>query len=163
MAKPLSAGELRALYEELAPAVHRRARALLGDESEAWDVVQDVFGKLVESPAAFRREAQPMTWLYRATTNRCLNLLRARKVRTPQAEPGEPAYEPAAPDARNLLFALLHRLSPRAMQIATLHFFDGLTQDEIAPVVGLSRKTVGKELQKVRSLADALANAGGES
>jgi len=163
MAKPFDAGELRALYVELAPAVHRRARALLGNETEAWDVVQDVFGKLVESPAAFRREAQPMTFLYRAATNHCLNLLRARRVRALAQLPADPAYEPAQPDARELLGALVQRLEPRALRIATLHFFDGLTQDEIGPVVGLSRKTIGRELQKIRALAERLADPGGKA
>ncbi len=157
MARALDAEELRALYVELAPAVHRRALALLADESEAWDVVQEVFSKLVESPAAFRREARPMTFVYRITTNLCLNLLRARRVRARPEAPGEVALQPAQAEARELLLHLLDRLDERALQIATLHFFDGLTQEEIAEVVGLSRKTVGLELQKIRALATSLA------
>lgn len=162
MRRGVEGDELRALFAQHAPSVHRRARALLRDESEAWDVVQEVFKKLAESPAAFRREAQPMTFLYRVTTNLCLNLLRARRVRQSELPAGEPAYEPARSDARNLLEALLHRLDERALQIATLHFFDGLTQEEIVPIVGLSRKTVGLELQKIRALAAELAGPNAE-
>jgi RNA polymerase sigma-70 factor (ECF subfamily) len=161
MARALDAGELHALYVELAPAAHRRARALLGDESEAWDVVQEVFRKLVEDPAVFRREAEPLTFVYRVTTNLCLNLLRSRKVRRAPPPDDPPALQPAQADARDLLHALLDRLDARALQIATLHFFDGLTQEEIAEVVQLSRKTVGLELQKIRALAAALAEPGG--
>lgn len=157
MRRGVEGEELRALFARYAPAVHRRARALLRDESEAWDVVQEVFKKLAESPRAFRREAQPMTFLYRATTNHCLNLLRAQRVRQRTLPADDAAYEPARADARDLLEALLARLDDRALEIATLHFFDGLTQEEIVPVVGLSRKTVGRELQKIRALAAELA------
>ena len=156
MARALDEEELRALYVELAPAVHRRALALLGDESEAWDVVQEVFRKLVESPAAFRREARPMTFAYRVATNLCLNLLRSQRVRARADTPPEPALQPAQADARELLMHLLDRLDERALQIATLHFFDGLTQEEISEAIGLSRKTIGLELQKIRALAAAL-------
>lgn len=161
MRRGVEGEELRALFARHAPAVHRRATALLRDESEAWDVVQEVFKKLAESPSAFRREAQPMTWLYRVTTNLCLNALRSRRVRAAPPPPPEQGYEPASADARDLLVALMERLEDRALQIATLHFFDGLTQEEIVPIVGLSRKTVGLELQKVRALAAALASPGG--
>src|SRR6185437_11222558 len=100
--------------------------------------------------------ARPMTFVYRVATNLCLNHLRAQRVRTRADAPPEPALEPAQADARELLVHLLDRLDERALQIATLHFFDGLTQEEIAEVVGLSRKTIGLELQKIRALAVAL-------
>jgi RNA polymerase sigma-70 factor (ECF subfamily) len=157
MGEHLEPDELRALYVELAPAVHRRALGLLHDESEAWDVVQELFRKLVEEPAAFRREARPFTFAYRVTTNICLNILRARQVRASPPVDIEPAAQPVRADARELILKLLERLDTRELQIATLHFFDGLTQDEIGEVVGLSRKTVGLELQKIRALAESLA------
>ena len=154
MATRLGPTELASLYDLYAPAVQRRARALLRDEHEAWDVVHEVFRMLAEAPDAFRREAHPMTFIYRAATNSCLNLLRARGVRARQEVPNqEMAPGQLAADARDLILKLLHRLDARALQIATLHFFDGMTQEEICAVVGLSRKTVGLELQRVRALA----------
>ncbi|MGC4118022.1 MAG: sigma-70 family RNA polymerase sigma factor [Myxococcales bacterium] len=153
------------LYERFAPVVFRRAVSILGHEADAWDVTQDVFRKLLESPQAFRGEARPMTYVYRITTNLALNALRAKKVREPGgAVPDalEPADSGVAPsDARNLLHRLANELDGRALQIAALHFLDGLTQEEISEVVGLSRKTIGKELTAVRERAQALA--GGQS
>lgn len=103
-----------------------------------------------------------MTYIYRVTTNVCLNLLRSRGLRdvatsepSPQREPGE---EPGDVEARNLLRALSRVLDERALQIATLHFMDSLTQEEIVEVVGLSRKTVGKVLEQVRTQARELAH-----
>jgi RNA polymerase sigma-70 factor (ECF subfamily) len=159
MSEPWTGSELRSLYEAYAPIIHRRASGLLRDETEAWDVVHEVFQKLLESESAFRREARPMTYVYRVTTNLCLNRLRAQRVRVhAPADPEPEAAHLGSSDARDLLRALLDQLDERALQIATLHFFDGLTQEEIGDVVGLSRKTVGKELEAVRQLASQLAS-----
>ncbi|MCP3137460.1 RNA polymerase sigma factor [Pyxidicoccus xibeiensis] len=160
MARGLSASELTDIYEFYAPTVYRRARALLGRDSDAWDAVQEVFCRLLESGGAFRAEARPMTYIYRVTTNVSLNLLRSRALRDVAAEesPPEDAREmPEEVEARNLLRALSRELDERALQIATLHFMDSLTQEEIVEVVGLSRKTVGRELEKVRARARELA------
>ncbi len=160
MARGLSASELTAIYELYAPTVHRRARALLGRDSDAWDAVQEVFCRLLASGAAFRAEARPMTYIYRVTTNVSLNLLRSRALRDVATEalpPEEAGAEPEEVEARNLLRVLARELDERALQIATLHFMDSLTQEEIVEVVGLSRKTVGKVLEQVRTRARELA------
>ncbi|MBZ4423019.1 RNA polymerase sigma factor [Myxococcus sp. RHSTA-1-4] len=161
MARGLSASELAEIYELYAPTVFGRARTLLGRDSDAWDAVQEVFCRLLESAGAFRAEARPMTYIYRVTTHVSLNLLRSRALRDVTTREPEPSEEqegasPGEVEARNLLRALARDLDERALQIATLHFMDGLTQEEIVEVVGLSRKTVGKELEKVRVRARQL-------
>src|SRR5205807_662621 len=79
----LSRQELETLYRQYAPVLFRRARRLVGRDAEAWDVVQQVFERLMTSSEAFRREASPMTWLWRITTNVALNHLRSRSLREP--------------------------------------------------------------------------------
>ena len=78
------------LYERYGAVVYRRARRLLGDEHAAWDAVQEVFVRVLKHARRFRREASPTTWLYRITTNYCLNVLRdsARHSRKLQVEAG---------------------------------------------------------------------------
>ena len=92
----LEEGGWRDVYARCAPALYRLALRMLGREAEAWDAVQEVFRRVLERPGAFRREAQPMTYLYRAMTNHCLNVQRAERRRR-LAEPG--ATEDAAPEA----------------------------------------------------------------
>lgn len=110
MARGLSASELEEIYELYAPTVHRRARAVLGRDSDAWDAVQEVFCRLLASGGAFRAEARPMTYIYRVTTHVSLNLLRSRALRDVAAwELAPDEEEGAAPgevEARNLLRAL---------------------------------------------------------
>ena len=66
-------------------------------------------------------------------------------------------------EAGELIRVLVRSLDERALQIAALHFLDELTQEEISQVVGLSRKTVGRELEAIRQQAAILASErGGE-
>jgi RNA polymerase sigma factor (sigma-70 family) len=73
---------VEALYRAYGSAVERRARALLGNDAEASDAVQDVFIRVLQCYCEFRGESSPMTWLYRITTNLCLNRLRDRRRRS---------------------------------------------------------------------------------
>ena len=164
MAKGLGRDELQRLYTQLAPAVHRRARLLLGRDADAWDVVQEVFEKMLSMGDSFRGEAQPMTWAWRITTNLCLNQLRARKLREPKLRlvTDEPVTNQQATEVRQLLQVWLTHLDEREQQIATLLFIDELTQEEVAEVLGLSRKTIGREVEQLREKAAALGATRGE-
>lgn len=160
MSPSLCPAELTELYERYAPIVFRRAVSILGHEADAWDVTHEVFCRLTAKPGAFRGEARPMTYVYRITTNLALNTLRARRVRQAGGPgPGEASTLGGAgsAEARELLEALARELGERDLAIAALHFLDGLCQEDIVEVVGLSRKTVGRSLAFVRERARALA------
>lgn len=150
--------ELDQLYRRHAPSVFRRARRLLGRDSDAWDAVQEVFQKMVTAHQSFRGEARPMTWLYRITTNISLNMLRSRSLREPAGLTviDEQADGQEALETRDLLEAWLKGLTEREQEIATLLFIDGLTQEEVADVLQLSRKTINREVAELRAKAAAL-------
>jgi RNA polymerase sigma-70 factor (ECF subfamily) len=160
MAQGLQAADVRRLYEAYAPVVYRRALQLLRREADAWDIVQEVFARMLQAGEHFRGEARPMTYVYRATTNACFNHLRSRSVREPSllddVPLGEASFVPGAPEAANFLRALAVRLDERTLQIAVMHFLDGLTQQEVAQVLKVSRKTVVRAVGEIRAQADAL-------
>ncbi len=165
MSKGLGRDELQRLYGQLAPAIYRRARLLLGREADAWDVVQEVFEKMLAMGEGFRGESQPMTWAWRITTHLCLNQLRARKLREPKlhlVRSDEPTGDPGGVEVRQLLRVWLSGLDEREQQIATLLFIDGLTQEDAADVLGLSRKTIGREVEQLRQKAASLGALPGE-
>ena len=45
----------------------------------------------------------------------------------------------------------MRELDDAETEVLTYRFFDDMTQDEIATLLGLSRKTVGKRLDRVRA------------
>lgn len=55
-------------------------RRLLDDPDEAEDVVQDAFVKAFEHLAEYDPTYRFYTWIYQIARNRCLNVLRKRKV-----------------------------------------------------------------------------------
>jgi RNA polymerase sigma factor (sigma-70 family) len=145
--------ELEELYAAAGAAVERRCRALLGDGEEARDMVQEVFLRAVVHGNSFRGEASPLTWLYRISTNLCLNRLRDRKQHLPlelfaQVLPAQAATPEGAASARQAAQALLSGLDGRTRAVVVYRYLDGMTQEEIAQVTGWSRKTLGKKLRE---------------
>jgi RNA polymerase sigma-70 factor (ECF subfamily) len=104
-----------------------------------------------------------LPYLYKAVTHRCLNLVRNRGTRARLLEREAVA---AAPVGRvrlddevvglGLLAALADRLDDNQLQVLVCRFVDDMTQDEIASHLGVSRKTVGKRLDRIRDAVTAL-------
>jgi len=47
---------------------------------------------------------------------------------------------------------VLAELEPRAAEVLVYRYFDDLSQEEIAELLGVSRKTIGKDLEVVRGV-----------
>src|SRR4051812_135657 len=92
--------ELTAAYRRHGPMVFRRARKLLGNESDAGEIVQDVFLSLFEKPEQFAGGSSLTTFLYSATTHACLTRLRNQRGRSRLQQ--ERQTELAPEDAREL-------------------------------------------------------------
>jgi len=154
---------VESLYRLHGPMVYRRARALLGSEDQAWDVVQEVFSRALRSRSEFRHGAAPTTWLYRITTNAAFNKLRDEGRRRDKmaalaasALPDAGTGDAAAPDLRLLLVEVLRRIPTQLCEIAVYYHVDRMNQDEIASIIGTSRKTVGNRLQQFHAIAQEL-------
>jgi len=153
---------VESLFRTYGPLVRRRARSILGNEAEAEDATQEVFVKVLASLDAFRGESQPSTWLYRITTNLCLNRIRDNKRHrgrldelTVSRQANLDSERPAAPgpESRLALQALLHQLPADLAEVAVYYHVDGMEQEEIAKVVGVARRTVGYRLERFREEA----------
>lgn len=147
------------LYRSYGPGVLRRARSLLGSEPAAWDALHEVFVRVLHNLDVFRGESSPMTWLYRITTNYCLNQLRdAGRHRARIRQHGLVLAKVSAddPELRLTLLQLLNRIPDELCEIAVYHYIDRMTHEEIAGVMGVSRRTVGNHLQAFRDKAQLL-------
>jgi len=156
--------EIEALYRKFGPSVLRRARALLGEEQAARDAMQEVFIRALRAGEDFRADASPMTWLYRITTNYCLNLIRDRSRRAQLlAKAGGPAATtaPATTDELLTVRRLLRDVDPELKEIAVYYFVDQLNQDEIATLLGVSRRTIGYRIEQFKEAARAADSVGG--
>lgn len=150
----MPAESTEALYRTYAPMIARRCRALLADEQAALDATHDVFLKVCEAYGGFEGRAELATWIYRVATNHCLNRIRkannrARVLRVLSFAPR--AASPAPEDAaarRDLLAALLTQLGEDEVQLLVHRFYDDMTQEEIARVLGVTERTVRNRLTR---------------
>lgn len=142
------------LYKTYAPFIYRRSRRMLGNEQDALDAVHDVFLRLQECSDSFRGEADITTWLYRVTTNHCLNRLRGQRnwmrfIARWEAQSQQRRFVPPndAVEHRDFLRQLLQKHKSRRVQIAYHYFCDEMTQNEIAQLIGISERAVRKTIQ----------------
>lgn len=98
-------------------------------------------------------DATALAWIYRISTNYCLNQIRDRSR---QAEPTAPEELPegdgvqSEPDLidRNTAMRLIERAPEKLQEVAVLYYVDGLEQEQIANTLGISRRTVINRLQE---------------
>ncbi|MBI3181461.1 MAG: sigma-70 family RNA polymerase sigma factor [Myxococcales bacterium] len=146
----LDAGEL---FERYHGVVFRRCLALLRNEEDAAEAVQEVFCVAVRGLGRFRLRSAPLTWLYAIATRRCLQQLRNRSSRMLKEALflSEPSSTSPDPSARADLDRLLSGLSPEELALFAYAFRDGFTQEELAELLRVSRKTVGKRLKALNA------------
>jgi RNA polymerase sigma-70 factor (ECF subfamily) len=149
-------------YDRYGTALLRKARRMLGNQADAEDVVQALFVELVQRG----RERADLPYLYRAVTTRCLNHVRDRGNRARLLERQEPALRGLARTrcddeviGVDLLTKLVDRLDAACAEVLVYRYFDDLTQEEIAELQAVSRKTVGVRLGRVRDAVQALVGA----
>ncbi|MCC7380353.1 MAG: sigma-70 family RNA polymerase sigma factor [Deltaproteobacteria bacterium] len=150
---------LAGLYRDYGPVVYRRARSLLASDEEAKDVMQEVFVRVISSGDGFRGEGPVLHWMYRITTNICLNRLRSRRRHPAVSEPEAILRQLADPhDAvdRHAVVEVLGRMDQLTQTLAVHHYVDGMKMEEVADLVGVSKKTVGRKLARFREKARRL-------
>jgi len=161
---------ITALHDRYAGAIFDKCIRMLRDPGEAEDAVQETFVKALRGYDRFTYGDNHLPWLYGIATNVCLQMLRTqrRKGAEPVAEPDQVASEgPKTTDddpiarlgARRLLELLLDECDERAQQILVAHYLDGMTQGEVAAMLGISRRAVVKRLAAIRKWADQFAGA----
>ncbi len=154
----LTENELRKTFSTHAPKVYRRALSILGDPEEAKDVTQEVFIKAIQESSGFRAQSQLSTWLYRITTNICLNILRdsrrRERLRRERIGPQEEVSAPAPPEDRLLIRQLLAQTDERWAAAAVCVYVDGMSYREAAEVLGVSKRTIGNFLTKFQEFAE---------
>lgn len=129
------------LYDRYAAQVYSLARRIVGNDTDAEDVVQDVFSQVWRTAARYdRTRGSVIGWLLVITRTRAIDRLRARRARPDLTGTVSPDTLPAAvaPDALELAQqaavvreALLSLPEPQR-SVLELAYYEGLTQAEIA-------------------------------
>ncbi|WP_258574434.1 SigE family RNA polymerase sigma factor [Actinomadura parmotrematis] len=133
------------LYRGHALGLTRLAFVMVGDRQTAEDVVQDAFTGLYRRWGHIEDRERALNYVRSAVLNGCRNALRAR--RRPLRVTHQPAVWSAETAAlvgeeRREVLAALARLPARQREALVLRYFSGLSEQEIAAAMGVSRGTV---------------------
>jgi RNA polymerase sigma-70 factor (ECF subfamily) len=161
LAARLTAGDdyaLAEVFDALGRIVYGSALAVLGDDSAAQDVVQDVFVELWSHPDRYDPAAGTLrTYLTVLARHRAVDLVRselrrvARQERSYRLTPVTPA--PGAGDqamaahTAGLVRAAVRLLPASQRQVIELAYFEGLTCREVAHAVGIPEGTAKSRLR----------------
>ena len=153
---------VRRLVDEASRGGFAIAFDLLGDRAQAEDAVQDALERTL---AGFHRLRDPQAlpaWFYRVLTNRCITMLRRRRVAAAFARllgtRGEPLAPPAADPDRARLFGALDALPAMQKAAVVLRYGHELSIEEIARLLEVGGETVKTHLK--RALARLRAQMG---
>ena len=147
----MNAALLEQLYRAHGPGVLRRARQILRDDEEARDALHEIFLSLADHEP-FDQRGGTTAWFYTRTTHFCLNRLRDNNNRARlRLERGERMPISAPPRGENVALAsdALSRLPPEFAELAIYYYCDEMTHDEIAALMGCSRRHVGHILERL--------------
>ena len=159
----VSTEEISEWYKRYGPALYRRAFSLLGVQAEAHEIVQETFLQFWAGRSRFRKASSGFTFLYRITTNLSIDRLRRRKTAGLQMDYNDELLhrqpsEIARLEAASELSLALSGLDGELVNIAVMSHLDGLTQEEIAEALGVSRRTILKRLKKIAAHAAKAAS-----
>jgi RNA polymerase sigma-70 factor (ECF subfamily) len=148
----MSGLDLAALYRTHGHVVVRRARQILGNEADAREICQELFVSLVEDGSVLANVRSPAAWLYTAGTTRALQRLRNQSNRQRLLDQRDPigASAPVRPDRFAAARELLARMPEQLALAVTMYHLDEMTHDEIAAVLGMSRRNVGLVLERAQ-------------
>lgn len=162
-------GAFEALYAAHAGKLFSVACRMLGNSSDAEDLLQEIFLSAHRKLDGFRGESALGTWLYRLATNHCLDYLRSRAARTNDLtdaiddEPG--LYEPGRAGLAEQtvtkmdLERAVAQLPEGCRAAFVLHDVQGLEHREVAEALGIAEGTSKSQVHKARLRLRALLGA----
>ncbi|GED67466.1 RNA polymerase subunit sigma [Brevibacillus reuszeri] len=150
-----------ALFEEVMQAylkkVLRLVYLIVKDRSSAEDITQEVFLKAYKNLGSFREESSMQTWIYRIAVNEAKKHLRSWSFRKlfykPDVDAGivEDTASAVILSEHRIRFARhVMELSSSYRQLIVLHYYEELSVEEVADILGISTGAVYTKLHRAR-------------
>lgn len=162
--------DFRTIYASYHPRIHRYLTRLVG-KIEAEDLTQEVFLRVNRGLPDFKGDAKLSTWIYRIATNVATDRVRSRSFKETQSGKAISHGEGPLDDGGDLTGGRKSSVEREAMReemsscvhdyisslpenyraVVTLCEIEGLTNQEIAEVLGLTLETVKIRLHRGRA------------
>lgn len=168
LTETLRAGDVsafEAIFQDYRKMVFKTAYLMTGRKEEAEDILQEVFVSVWRSRSTFNpRKGKLSTWIYRITVNQCLSRRRRKKptllsledkgIDMPDSKlEGQPEEVLVTRLEYENLLKAMNALDGRHRSVLVLRYFNDLSYDEIAQVIGIPLGTVKSRInQALKSL-----------
>lgn len=137
------------MIEEYSDMVFRLAFARTGNQSDAQDVMQEVFLKYIQEEKAFEDKEHLKAWLIRVTINTAKNLVTsAWHQRTAQLEEAD-AVVVEIKEKSSVYYAMLE-LPEKYRDILHLFYYEDYSIEEISRILEMNESTVKSRLRRGR-------------
>lgn len=146
--------KIQALFKKHYIQMYRYAESILYDEEESKDAVCEVFVHLLDKDMSLDEKTLE-TYLMTCVRNQCLNTIERKNVRdrflrllTQEADIAVYSMEDEKIRFRELMEYVDKHLPPLSIHIFRLRFLKGMTCQEVAESLGISRQTVHYHLRQ---------------
>lgn len=138
--------------EQYSHTVYRAAYQYCGNKSDAEDVTQNTFIKLLQVKKEFKDEDYLKRWLLRVAMNEAKSISRSfwkNRIICLEETEREPAYEFHSNEQSDLYEAVMH-LPAKYRIIVHLYYFEDYSTKEIAKILNIKETTVQTQLMRAR-------------
>ncbi len=153
-------GAFEELYRTHSGRLFSVAFRMVGNTSDAEDLLQEIFLQAHRKLESFRGDSALSTWLYRLATNQCLDFLRSRASRAGQVTDAlDDDSTLADADSRGLaeqtvtkmdLERAIAQLPDGCRAAFVLHDVEGREHREVAEMLGVAEGTSKSQVHKAR-------------
>jgi len=150
---------LDVLYEMHRTKVFNLSWRMLGSPHDAEDSLQEVFLKVFDRIKNYRGDSAFSTWLYRMTTNHCLDILRRRKILAFLGFENAPEIQDKKAGAKVMDLGLspvitkaLEKIPAKQKACLLMREMDELSYEDIASALQLSLGSVKSNIHRAKAL-----------
>ncbi len=155
------------IYEQYKDMVYNVSLSYLQNAQDAEEVTQDVFVKVYQKLSSFSKRSSLKTWIYRITTNACLDFIKAKnrkkrfafisslfnednRARRELLHFDHPGVQLEQKEAMKRIFDQINLLPENQKTAIILCRLEKLSHKEAAEIMNVSPKAVESLLQRAR-------------
>jgi len=158
------------LIEKYQKKVYNIALKMLGNKEDAYDMSHEVFIRVYRSIDKFKEQASLSTWIYKITTNVCLDEIRRRKNRftvsidddmelNDSKVKRQIEYDGPSPEIiveenelREIINKSIQQLPEQYRVVTILRDIQGFSYEEIANILDVPQGTVKSRINRARAM-----------
>lgn len=147
-------------YQSYSPKIFSYLKIKL-PETEAEELVNDVFLNAIDTMHTLRTDANLKAWLYKIAHNKVVDFYRKKKIKSVllsqvpfldivASEMSEPEFQMEKDKIRDRIESSMHALSEKYRRVLMLHYEDAMPIKQIALVLNMTPKATESMLFRAR-------------